>query len=114
VDHEDLFPANVSTNKGGTMELAVEGSGGFDESGVFQFQVLSNELFSPKLLKCPADNSKQAALNFSALRPGNVSYRVRYGTNLNDSTPQEVLMVCPVHGHTLQCDGSVQNKRRAR
>jgi len=110
LDHEDQFQSNVSTNKGGTLELAIKGADGFDQNGVYQLQVLSNELASAKILVCPADNSKQVAASFAGLQPGNVSYQIRYGTNLSDANPQEILAVCPVHGHTLHCDGSVQNK----
>jgi len=75
-------------------------------------QVLSNELVTPKLLVCPADSSKQAALGFQELNAANVSYQVRSGTNVNPANPQEVLAVCPVHGHEVLCDGSVQQGRR--
>ena len=36
-----------------------------------------------------------------------MSYRVRSGTNLNESNPTGVLVFCPFDGNTLHCDGSV-------
>ena len=48
-DHNDKFPQAISTNKGGTMEL---------DSPQFvwkHFQVLSNELSTPKVLICHSD-----------------------------------------------------------
>ncbi|MBC8094642.1 MAG: hypothetical protein H7Y43_02410 [Akkermansiaceae bacterium] len=50
----------VSTNFGGSRELALEGS------AVSTFQVMSNELSTPKILLCPNDTKRQAATNFSA------------------------------------------------
>jgi prepilin-type processing-associated H-X9-DG protein len=66
-DNGDKYPMAVSTNKGGTMEYA---------SDVFRhFQVMSNELNTPKILVCPADN-RIAAASFAKLKNQNVSYFV--------------------------------------
>ncbi len=48
-DNNDKFPMNVSVTNGGTMEL-VEGGTAWRH-----FQVMSNELNTPKFLLCPAD-----------------------------------------------------------
>jgi type II secretory pathway pseudopilin PulG len=108
LDHQDQYPANVSTTQGGTRDRSEPGNDGFDKNAAFQFEVMSNELSTPKILVCPADKSKQVALSFQNLQPANVSYQVRFGTNIDGSNPQAVLAVCPIHGHTLMCDGSVQ------
>ena len=108
LDNEDQFPFNVSATKGGTLELCARGEGGFDQNSFRHFQVMSNELNTPKILICPADPSKQLAANFSNLQANNVSYLVRSGTNITDLSPQEVLAHCPVHGHDALCDGSVR------
>jgi hypothetical protein len=113
LDHEEQFPFNVSTNNGGTMELCVAGKDGFEANAASHFLVLSNELSTPRVLVCPADTSARAALDFSSLSAGNVSYRLRSGTNVAEINPQEILAVCPMHGHTLLVDGSVQAKGRA-
>jgi hypothetical protein len=114
LDNEDQFPFNVSTNKGGTLELCAVGPDGFDRNAAFHFQVMSNELSTPKILVCPADTKKQAALDFLSLQPVNVSYQVRSGTNINETVPGEVLASCPIHHHVLLCDGSVQAARKGR
>ena len=114
IDNDDNFPFNVSTSKGGTRELCQRGSDGFDRNAVFHFQVMSNELSTPRILVCPADTKRHPALNFLSLRPENVSYQMRSGTNLSDANPQEVLAVCPIHNHVLFCDGSVQTRRKGR
>ncbi len=114
IDNNDQFPFNVSTNEGGTLELCAVGPDGFDRNAVFHFQVMSNELSTPKVLVCPGDTQKQAALDFRSLQPANVSYRVRSGTNINDANPQEILAVCPIHGNELRCDGSVMTRRKGR
>ena len=114
IDNEDSFPFNVSTNKGGTLELCLPGNDGFDRNAAFHFQVMSNELSTPKILVCPSDDRKTAALNFGSLQPANVSYQVCSGTNVSDVNPQQVLAVCPIHNNVLLCDGSVQQMSKAR
>jgi hypothetical protein len=114
IDNEDAFPFNVSTNKGGTLELCRPGRDGFDQNAVAHFQVLANELATPRVLVCPADTSKQAAISFSGLQPANVSYLVCSGTNVSDLNPTQVLAACPVHHSVVLCDGSVQSLTPAR
>jgi Domain of unknown function (DUF4190) len=112
LDHNELYPFNVSTNQGGTLELCAPGSDGFDANAVLHFQVMANLLNTPKLLVCPSDASKQPASSFANLESANVSYLVRSGTNISVVFPSEILARCPVHGHTLLCDGSVQAGKR--
>jgi hypothetical protein len=109
VDHNDQYPFNVSTNTGGTLELCVRGNDGFEKIPAVHFVVLSNELSTPRILVCAAD-SKRPALDFQNLQSANISYRLRSGTNISDSHPQQVLAVCPIHGTELLCDGSVQQR----
>ena len=57
-DNEDSYPMQVSVTNGGTMEFVLSGA-------VFpHFQVMSNELNTPKVLVCPGDRSRTAATNF--------------------------------------------------
>ena len=107
IDNDGQFPFNVSTNAGGTRELCALDSDGFDTNAALHFQVMSNELSTPMLLVCPNDWSRKRAATFSSLQTSNVSYRVRSGTNLNESNPTGVLVFCPIDGNTLHCDGSV-------
>jgi competence protein ComGC len=79
-DNGDKYPMAVSTNKNGTMEYAGD---------VFRhFQVMSNELSTPKILVCPADN-RTAAANFAMLKNQNVSCFV--GLDAEEVRPQMLL-----------------------
>jgi prepilin-type processing-associated H-X9-DG protein/prepilin-type N-terminal cleavage/methylation domain-containing protein len=56
LDNNDKFPMQVSVTNGGTMELVESGS-------VFQhFQVMSNELSTPKILFCPAESDAKRGM----------------------------------------------------
>jgi len=112
LSHNDQFPFNVSTNAGGTMEWCAVGSDGFDRAAVKHFQVISNELYTPKILICPCDLSKHAALDFQSLQTANISYQLCSGPAVTESNATEVLLICPIHGHVLRCDGTVEPKRR--
>lgn len=113
-DNNDQYPFNVSTSKGGTLELCERGGDGYDRNAYKHFQVMSNELNTPKILVCPSDSSKQTASDFANLQSWNVSYQIRTGPNVNETNPNEVLIYCPVHHHTGLTDGSVQNGKTAR
>jgi hypothetical protein len=111
IDHDGPFPFKVSTNAGGTMEFCATGGDGFDSNAALHFQVMSNELSTPLILVCPQDRSRKPAARFSSLQASNVTYRLRSGTNINESVPAEMLASCPVHGNILLCDGSVVGVR---
>jgi hypothetical protein len=106
-DNNDKFPFNVSTSKGGTLESCERDAEGYDRNAARHFQVMSNELNTPKILVCPGDKSKQAANNFNNLESWNVSYQLRTGDKVNDTNPEEVLIYCPIHHNTGKTDGSV-------
>jgi hypothetical protein len=108
-DNNDQFPFNLSTNRGGTLELCAPGPDGVDRNGFMHLRAMANELGSPQVLICPADTGRKAAASFPALGSTNVSYQVRSGKNINDSNPSEVLVVCPVHGHVLHADATVSS-----
>ena len=108
VDNSDRYPFNVSTNSGGTMELCARGGDGFDAGATFHFQVMSNELSTPKILVCPADSSRQPAVDFGKIQAVNVTYLMLSGTNKDETNPQEILARCPIHGHVCLCDGTVK------
>lgn len=114
-DHDDHFPFNVSTNRGGTMELCQPGSDGFDRNAAHHFRVLSNELITTRILVCPADKGKQPAQGFEVLEAANLSYKLRSGKDLTETNSAEILMVCPIHNNILYCDGSVSyGQKRSR
>ena len=81
-DNGDKYPMAVSTNKNGTMEYAEDGN------AFRHFQVMSNELSTPKILVCPADNRTTAA-SFTKLKNQNVSYFV--GLDATEIQPRMLL-----------------------
>jgi prepilin-type N-terminal cleavage/methylation domain-containing protein len=81
-DNGDQYPMAVSTAKGGTMEY-IDGANTFRH-----FQVMSNELSTPKILICPAD-TRMVAVNFSDLKNQNVSYFI--GLDASELNPQRLL-----------------------
>ena len=81
-DNNDKMPMAVPTAKGGSQEFDT-GADTFRH-----FQVMSNELSTPKILVCP-DDTRTAAANFVHLNNQNVSYFV--GLDANDEFPQRFL-----------------------
>ena len=81
-DNGDQLPMAVPTAKGGTKEFDT-GADTFRH-----FQVMSNELSTPKILICPAD-TRLVANHFASLKNQNVSYFV--GLDANDANPQRFL-----------------------
>ena len=82
-DHNDLFPWQVSTNQGGSKEF----SGGRE---VFRhFEAISNELNSPKVLKCPSDPNRSRADYFTNFSNQNISYFIALNSIVDD--PAKVL-----------------------
>jgi prepilin-type processing-associated H-X9-DG protein len=59
-DNGDKLPMQVPAKKGGAMEPALRGN------AAPIFQVMANELSTPRILLCPVDADRSAAKNFSA------------------------------------------------
>jgi hypothetical protein len=77
-DHGQKFPMEISQTNGGTMEFAT----GPNEWR--HFQIMSNELSTPKVLLCPADDARPvAATNFTFFNNSNLSFFI----NLDYSRP---------------------------
>lgn len=76
---------SVSETNGGTMEFAP----GPDEWR--HFQLMSNELNTPKVLICPTDwaSARAWATNFSMLENSNLSYFI--GPDVSETDPQGLL-----------------------
>lgn len=106
-DNADRFPFHVGSNEGGTKEWCEQDGDSYDRNSFRHFQVMSNELNTPKVLVCPSDKSKSPALRFSELDTKNVTYQMRVGEEVSESNPDEILVRCPIHGNVLLCDGSV-------
>jgi len=80
----DAYPMNVSITNGGAMEWTQQGI------AWPVFQVLSNELNTPKILVCPADKPRTAAKSFSEIANKEaVSYFV--GLDAEEVRPQMFL-----------------------
>lgn len=80
----DKYPMQVSTNSGGAMELVATGN------VAAVFQVMSNNLFTPKRLICPADADHHAATDFAAgFGNANISYFV--GLDADDGHLESVV-----------------------
>jgi competence protein ComGC len=94
IDNGDRLPMQVSVTNGGTMELVASGL-------VYpHFQVLSNELSTPKVLVCPNDEKRSYATNFAIdFTDRNLSYFVNTDA-INDA------------GSSLLCgDRNITNRR---
>jgi hypothetical protein len=68
---------------------------------------MSNELSTPKILICPADSARAAAIDWVSFSAANVSYEY-LNPNGSEEEPQVVLARCPIHNHVCLSDGSVQ------
>jgi competence protein ComGC len=83
-DNGGKYPRQVSLTNGGAMELIATGN------VVACFQVMSNQLPTPKILLCPADTKHMAATDFaSGLAGSNISYFV--GLDAAPYQPQAIL-----------------------
>jgi hypothetical protein len=84
-DNGDIYPMGVSVANDGSMEMVATGN------VVQTFQVMSNELSTPKILFCPKDSSRLYATNFGAgLASSNISYFVGVDVT-NSMNPQMIL-----------------------
>jgi competence protein ComGC len=83
-DHADKYPMQVSVTNGGVMELIATGN------VAACFQVMSNELYTPRILLCPKDTRRVLASNWSTLSNSNISYFVGLDVT-NETNPQMFL-----------------------
>lgn len=85
-DYNDLYPQAVSRTNGGAMEYQ-SGSTAFHH-----FQVMSNELSTPKVLICPqeTDEARLVATNFDFFCNSNVSYFA--GLDASETNPAMILL----------------------
>ena len=110
-DNNDRYPTAVYTAQGGAYEYVHHTPGsatipatptGYQNVLPFQakvFQVMSNELSTPKVLLCPADGAHTYATNFGNKGQGNTPVgdfdlsRVSFfiGTDANEQDPQMLL-----------------------
>ena len=84
LDNQDCYPMQTAMASGGTLELAAFAP------AYLHFQVMSNELMTPKILVCPEDKNRTAATNWiSDLFNGKLSYFV--GISANETNAQMLL-----------------------
>jgi len=86
-DHNGKFPFQVPVREGGTLEL-IQNVGGTVQTAFQHFRALSNDLITPRILACPADQRTRAE-SFSEFRNENLSYFVSVTSDY--SRPDEVL-----------------------
>ncbi len=83
-DNLDKFPIEVSATNTDAMKLVATGN-----AYVF-WQIISNELSTPKILYCTADTTKVAATNFTTgFSDANISYF--FNLEGNEASPQQLL-----------------------
>ncbi len=70
LDNYDKYPMQVSVRNGGVTEPVADGN------PFPVFQIMSNELNTPKILKCPADTRRDQAASFANFSRSNISYFV--------------------------------------
>lgn len=83
-EHGNQYPMAVSITNGGAMELVAAGN----VAGCFQ--IMSNELSTPKLLICPLDSDHTAATNFQKdFNNSRISFFI--STEASETYPQMIL-----------------------
>ena len=83
-DNNDKYPMAVSVAQGGAQEMMATGN------VAACFQVMSNELATPKILVCPEDSGHEAATDFNSnFTRANISYFI--GVDAVESDPQAVM-----------------------
>jgi hypothetical protein len=104
-DHYDQFPWNVSTNAGGVKELVGVDKDGFITNSWRVFQVMAEELRSPKVLVCPDDKAKTPATDFDHLTESNVTYRIHVLSGMATDRSKIPLATCPIDGNIVYYNG---------
>ncbi|HTI97460.1 MAG TPA: hypothetical protein VL527_01050, partial [Dongiaceae bacterium] len=83
-DHNDQYPTSALITNANIQKWIAAGN------AVPFFQIMSNELVSPKVLACPADRDHEAALSFTnGFSATNISYFI--GLDADDRNPQSLL-----------------------
>jgi len=82
-DHGEHFPWAVPTAEGGTMEYVAS------PEVIRHFAILTNDLSSPRVLSCLADEKVSREANWTNFQNSNLSYFV--GLEADESKPQSIL-----------------------
>ena len=78
------------------------------------FQSMSQELTTPKILVCPGDRSKVVAQTWGQCTPANISYEFLHPGAKVQGMEREVVFRCPIHANECYGDGSVMQGARTR
>lgn len=96
-DNGGRFPWAIEPANGGTRGVS---------AAVEHYRILSNEVKAVKVLLCPSDSGKSAAVNFTDFGNNNLSFFV--GFDGDESLPQTMLIgdrnIGPVGGGTLNTE----------
>jgi prepilin-type processing-associated H-X9-DG protein len=86
-DNGDKFPMAISETNGGTMEF-ITGTNAWRH-----FQVMSNELSTPKVLVCPTESHQERlfATNFTFFNNSNLSFFVGVDATNDETNPAMIL-----------------------
>jgi len=76
------------------------------------FIVMTNELSTWKVLKCPGDENR-AVTSWADVAAGSFSYQYEGDGLTDDDDPRTVIAECPIHHNVALLDGSVQQLRDA-
>src|ERR1041384_3750946 len=91
-DNGDRFPMEISAAEGGSSEYNTS-----TVSNYYHFQVLSNELSTPKIVVCPSDAGKVEATNWGnhfrtlAQNANNQAFSYSIGLDAQETYPQSFL-----------------------
>lgn len=73
------------------------------------FEAMSKELVSPRILVCPADSTHKAAATWSQFsKDANVTYEFLLPGAKDTDAVNKVVFRCPIHNNVAMGDGSVQ------
>lgn len=102
-DHHGLYPMQVSTNEGGTLEYITS-------PAFVHFQALSNELGNPRFLLCPAERLPQTD-SFTHLCDRNASYFLNIDGAASSRTvvlagDRHIQRIAPVGGSIMEVFGT--------
>ena len=77
------------------------------------FLAMTDELATPKILHCPADNVRPKQTDWNALLPSHSSYEI-VDAHLRLTDTNSVFLRCRVHGHVSYADATVFDGIRRR
>jgi hypothetical protein len=101
---ESIQCANILSSIGVAARLYAQ-----DNAGTYapDVRIMSNEISTPKILVCPSDLAKVAALHFFEVCPSNTTYEYLVSGVKQDDKSTNAVFRCPIHRHVVCEDGRV-------